>query len=300
MHPRSVPTQSVHLLLAAGLLAALSGCQVLAKLTPGSREAEHPVDFAELLAHARRASLVYETPEAIQAANPGAAVTVCDVPGAEVRFFVLRDDAAQVQHVAIRGTANLVNVRTDAAFTPHPVEEFGIHMHQGFALAAVPMVSEVLPLLQKDYTTTITGHSLGGALAVVLGLHLERAGYRVERVVTFGQPKVTNPSGARAMAQLPLVRVSNPKDPVIAVPPALALLDSPWSYTHAGPEVVLWDRDHYVYLEEHQALFVGITSFYANLGSFVVAEHAMQRYLDNLEVFAKQARELSLEKALSR
>ncbi|MBL0059893.1 MAG: hypothetical protein IPP35_12580 [Elusimicrobia bacterium] len=71
----------------------------------------------------------------------------------------------------------------------------------------------------------------------------------MSRVVTFGQPKVTDADGAKKFRDLPLVRIVNVNDPVPLVPPLeIKYLKKP--YAHLGVEVTLLDGPFYSYLEE--------------------------------------------------
>jgi len=66
----------------------------------------------------------------------------------------------------------------------------------------------------------LTGHSLGGAVAIILGQRLIDMGAPAEqlRVVTFGAPPVGNAAFAEHCSQLKLDRVVIAKDPVVKLP----------------------------------------------------------------------------------
>ena len=304
---------SVRISILAALLL-IPGCSALHLLRPKSRIESHPVDFREAYAFARLSEAAYLSPAKIEAryarrrrsatrgrrsATGGHSsanrVIVRDLPGAEVRFFVVFDDQAGRQDIAVRGTSNLANVRVDVAFTPHPDQLLGIQLHQGFAAAGSDLYRVARPLLKKEYSTTITGHSLGGSLAAILGMYLKADGFRVKRIVTFGQPKVTNVEGARKYAQLPILRFVNRADPVADVPPLMSLRDANWRYTHFGPEVILWTGNRYIFVEDHQALSTGVLSFWSNLGGHEVKEHEMASYLSNLRRMLDGAEEIKFE-----
>ncbi len=72
---------------------------------------------------------------------------------------------------------------------------------------------------KKTDTVSLTGHSLGGAEAVILAMYLKTEGWKVSRVVTFGQPKVTDADGSKRFRDLPVLRVVNANDSVPLVPP---------------------------------------------------------------------------------
>ena len=299
------------LFLAALLL--VPGCSLLHLLRPKSKLESHDVNFREAFAFAQRSEAAYLSPAKIEARyaprrhraprrregvgghSPATRVVVRDLPRAEVRFFVVFDDQAKRQDIAVRGTSNLANVRVDVALTPQPDELLGILLHQGFASAGSDLYHAARPLLKKEYTTTITGHSLGGSLAVILGMYLQADGFPVQRIVTFGQPKVTNVAGARKYSHLPILRFVNRADPVADVPPLMSLSDAQWRYTHFGPEVLLWTGNRYIFVEDHQALSTGVLSFWSNLGGHEVKEHEMASYLSSLKRKLDGAEEIKFE-----
>lgn len=89
-------------------------------------------------------------------------------------------------------------------------------VHAGFAAS----LDNLLPLLPRfSGPLAVTGHSKGGALAVLMGLRLAQRGASV-RVVTFGAPRVGNDQLARAADEaLTIDRYENPHDIVPRLPP---------------------------------------------------------------------------------
>ena len=77
------------------------------------------------------------------------------------------------------------------------------HLHAGFADGYADIHSHVVSRLRRFSAKRVwlTGHSLGGALAVVGANRLEEAGFDVAGVVTFGQPMVAMPDLARVLAR---------------------------------------------------------------------------------------------------
>jgi hypothetical protein len=76
-------------------------------------------------------------------------------------------------------------------------------LHAGFADGYVDIHDAVITRLRRDGATRVwlTGHSLGGALAVVGANWLEAAEVDVAGVVTFGQPMVAMPDLARVLGR---------------------------------------------------------------------------------------------------
>tara|TARA_R110001606_G_scaffold380569_2_gene541165 strand:+ start:5979 stop:6848 length:870 start_codon:yes stop_codon:yes gene_type:complete len=156
----------------------------------------------------------------------------------QVSYLLSEKDG--VQTIAIRGTANLENVMLNLNVSLLPDAKLDIMLHQGFASAAKAVYKDVKPYLEAGKSVQTTGHSLGGAIAVILAMYLKMDDYPLTSVVTFGQPKVTNVTGAERFAGLPLTRVVTLQDIVPLVPPLSPLqiqkLDIYW---HLGEEVIL-------------------------------------------------------------
>jgi triacylglycerol lipase len=226
------------LLLAVAPL--LAGCPRPVSLPLAPPEA---IDFAVFHRDALLAQAAYGDAAAVRAlVGPDARIHVQDLPGVESRYFLAVSSGAQI--LGVRGTANLRNAVIDSQVADELDPVLGIRLHRGFARATQAVLADALPRLDKDRPVRLVGHSLGGAEAVILGMHLVRQGYRVERIVTFGQPQVTNRRGGDAFADLPLLRISDDRDMVPFLPPAEAV---PFlnSYRHFGPEIVLYGGSDY-------------------------------------------------------
>ena len=166
------------------------------------------------------------------------------ISDSQVSYFL--STAKDVQTIAVRGTANLQNAMIDLTVSLQADPVLDIKLHQGFASAARAIYADMKPYLNKDQAIHITGHSLGGAIAVILGMYLQTDGYAVTQIITFGQPKVTNVTGAKKFDDLPLIRVVTLHDIVPLVPPISPLqiknLDIFW---HMGTEVILMGDKQY-------------------------------------------------------
>jgi triacylglycerol lipase len=139
---------------------------------------------------------------------------------------VARKDAISV--IAIRGTDTQHQWLEDFRAIAQPVPHGLWWMHQGFN----DVWNSIAPSLQKAWDTAslanakvyITGHSLGAALALIMGVHHPEA-----LTWTFAGPAVFSPiHGLPPAANV--VRVVNPSDlvPKVPVPPL---------YQHMGQEV---------------------------------------------------------------
>lgn len=203
-----------------------------------------------------------------------------DLPGTQLRYF-LASAADGTQFVSFRGTSNVENalVDLDLAFVLNPT--LNIQLHQGFANAAASAYADMKPFLKKGLPIRTTGHSLGGAIAVIVAMHLQQDGYALGGVVTFGQPKVTNVAGANKFSTLGLTRVVTPKDLVPLVPPLSPLqlkdLDIYW---HVGRELILLETNSYAVIEGIKSM-MRATKFMSSIPDETnIHAHQMQTYLD--------------------
>jgi triacylglycerol lipase len=283
---RSAPWAFVLLAL---LLAACRGGAGPSTIVPvASPAAPSPspsvVDLDEVLDYARRAGAVYGDEAAIRAAvGPGPTLAVANLPGVDVRAFVEVDEEKHVQWVAVRGTANLENAAEDADYTKVPARELGIPVHVGFVVDARAVWSFAFPRLRPGIETRVTGHSLGGALALLLAMRLRLDGLPLGHVITFGQPKVTTEEGVARFRDLPLLRVVNHDDPVPLLPweTLKSVVGGP--YRHLGRELRLTDRGTFELFAEHRAERYLLTSFVGHLGRENPKEHEIARYLGRIE-----------------
>ncbi|MDX1813003.1 MAG: lipase family protein, partial [Gammaproteobacteria bacterium] len=205
--------------------------------------------FVELLHYARLANAAYGNRATIEketAAQGYKLSYLNNLPTLQVSYYLATDDNNQTQTIVVRGTSNVENALVDIAFQLINSKDFGIQLHNGFAVSAAGIYQDIKPHLNKQYKIRTTGHSLGGAVAVILALYLKNDGYQLERVVTFGQPKVTNITGSRKLDPLNLWRVVTPRDLVPLVPPLhMADINSLNIYWHAGREIILLPGKQY-------------------------------------------------------
>eukprot|EP00293_Proteomonas_sulcata_P012524 CAMPEP_0184303702 /NCGR_PEP_ID=MMETSP1049-20130417/13402_1 /TAXON_ID=77928 /ORGANISM="Proteomonas sulcata, Strain CCMP704" /LENGTH=178 /DNA_ID=CAMNT_0026615325 /DNA_START=210 /DNA_END=746 /DNA_ORIENTATION=- len=83
----------------------------------------------------------------------------------------------------------------------------------------------------------LTGHSLGGAVSVILAAKLKKMGHNIHQVVAFGSPKLVW-GGADAEIEglsLPLVRVEHSQDPVPTFPNVRSIGNLSTSHYHFSP-----------------------------------------------------------------
>jgi hypothetical protein len=171
----------------------------------------------------------------------------------------------------------------DAEFVKEKDAETGLWFHDGFMKATDDLFEDITQFLRKDYRTRITGHSLGGAIAVILMKHLQDGGYTVEKVITFGQPKVTNHDGVVALRDSPVLRIVDDRDLVPKLPPLTLLSALHGIYEHFGPEVTLLRDEYFAYQDEQSAEDPLAESFWLNLGDESLDDHHIANYLARIE-----------------
>jgi triacylglycerol lipase len=244
-----------------------------------------PLDLASVLASARHAARVYRSAEQIQAELSGAARIVPLLTAISgLQYYVTDEPDRQV--VAIRGTqpTELRNWVANAVVLGARDETLGVDVHEGFLLATRIIEVGLVARLDRNRPVHLTGHSLGGSLATLLALRLERRGYRVS-VTTFGAPKLTTFAAFASepeLHRLALVRIVNAGD---VVPHFPTMMDTTGKrvYAQFGREWVLTDDGECV--ETNLAGSLTKSAAFVldrHLPDWSLAEHGMGTYLDRL------------------
>jgi pimeloyl-ACP methyl ester carboxylesterase len=147
--------------------------------------------------------------------------------------------------IAFRGTDSAKDWLTDARFLRRTLcaEPNGdmVECHSGFMSKAGSVLVELFAQLRysvADRPVFVTGHSLGGALAMLCALEMSRQKVDLAQIYTFGQPRVGNAAFKRLYErELPQTfRVVYQEDVVARVPHFPRVLDP---YRHAGVEVFI-------------------------------------------------------------
>ena len=153
----------------------------------------------------------------------------------DVAFDVKQKDGITI--IIIRGTANLTNIQSDIDVRLVKDGRLGIYLHKGFRDASLgvmevidnaregsrTVVSSNKPKYPLEHTVHITGHSLGGAIAQIIGMWLHQRSYNVQ-IFSYGSPKVS--SQVLSGGQPTHWRVVRTSDPIPFSPP--------WPYSHTG------------------------------------------------------------------
>jgi len=135
--------------------------------------------------------------------------------------FLAKRDLDRVAVLAFRGTEkDFGDIRTDLDARFYEVG--GVKTHNGFQKAfeqVEPIVRRAVSSLH-GYSLYVTGHSLGGALALVATRTLNAD--NIAACYTYGSPKVGNEEFGAAIKP-PIYRVVNAADAVPRVPPTWAI-----------------------------------------------------------------------------
>lgn len=260
------------------LSLALAGCAFTTPATFGalaSKISLHKVDFAVLSAAAARVKAAHLTEAKIRKAYPGTTV-VAEVPAAGMRYFITQHSTETTQYVSLPGSENLRDWLEDFEAYQSYDTRAGVHLHRGFEIAAEAVYADLKPRLNPKYKVQISGHSLGGAVAVILSIYLKNDGYDLARTITFGQPRITTAQGVARYGDLALLRMVDAHDPVPKTPVA--------PFEHFGAELTLLDGDKYVFLPSADANTLSKGELARTLTHISVNDHELEKYLSRLEL----------------
>ena len=121
----------------------------------------------------------------------------------EVAFEVIQNNGISI--IVIRGTANEANVLSDIDIRLVSDARTGIRLHKGFRDVATNIMRIIDTSMTTsrgivqgktlqyplEHTVHVTGHSLGGAVAQIIGMWLHLRGKNVQ-VFSYGSPKVSD------------------------------------------------------------------------------------------------------------
>ncbi|RYP53472.1 hypothetical protein DL770_010989 [Monosporascus sp. CRB-9-2] len=164
--------------------------------------------------------------------------------------FIARDDAAKEVILAFRGTSNLQDFMTDLSEDLVPFNTTGVTncegcmAHEGFLKAWNSVARESIDGVNAElaansgYKVTVTGHSLGGALASLATVSMLGSGIDVT-TFTYGQPRTGNQAFANFVDQQApqgkIFRVTHAND---GVPQVVSTSNG---YRHHSTE--FWQKD---------------------------------------------------------
>jgi triacylglycerol lipase len=94
--------------------------------------------------------------------------------------------------ICFRGTNSVTDMVFDAWFSKVPAFGGKGKVHKGFQKALESIWPQLIKKMDKNTRVFVTGHSLGGALAILAAHRLTLENYTVAAVYTFGAPRVGN------------------------------------------------------------------------------------------------------------
>jgi hypothetical protein len=207
---------------------------------------------------------------------------VVELERSENRYAYAVDPLRKRQIIAIRGTANLMNALLDIEAWKVMSPSLGIYLHRGFETAASIVFKDVEKLLDRDLPILVCGHSLGAAEAIIVGMYLTRAGYRIDKVVASGPPKVTDAEGWKVFRDLPVIRVAAAFDPVPFLPPSSLYAKAP--FEQGGPLLMLLDGPYVAIAPStfYDAISPAFREVKKASAHFDVVDHRVWTYFDRI------------------
>ena len=200
----------------------------------------------------------------------------------------------EVMILTFTGTQSIQDWLTDFSikFVKGP---FG-RTHRGFLQALNYILPDIKKAIAKFHyrgqSFWITGHSLGGALAVLTAAHLVERRFKVDGLYTFGQPRVgnyefVNNFGSKFNQRH--FRIVNNEDIVTRIPPrALGYLDSgnilyldSFGILHKDPK--WWQKFldiSYSFIMRASDRFKALQKQFPN----GLEDHDMNKYIDRLKI----------------
>ena len=280
-----------HWLKLTNIVLALTLLCVIPTLSANELES---VDFTEIHTQAIFSNAAYQSEGKVRALVESGNYTLTlyhTIPDIQISFFLATNELTKTQIISVRGTSNIENAMVDISLKLMVDKNTGVRLHEGFSFAAKQVYAELKPLLNSDYKINVTGHSMGGAVALILAIYLDAYQFDIEQVITFGQPKVTNISGANKIQHINVIRVVTPFDLVPLVPlfdPLdISNLDVYW---HAGKEVILLADTQYAILEGTDSM-LRVTRFTQEpLTEDNLKNHQMPLYLEMIKAKTKSSK----------
>ena len=213
------------------------------------------------------------------------------------------------QVIAIRGTASREDAETDARIAKIWDDLLHVMVHSGFRSYAAAVYADAKPRLRLDRPIAVTGHSLGGAAALLVGLYIyaDRPGPKdPPAVYTFGQPRVFDNEGVTSWPEFGrnVVRVVDCADPVPLVPTGDKIIDSIFrgtylgnegqtEYQHLGNSLLLMDDGQYWMpgtLDVFRSLRTDLHAAVADFFDKAQQDHSIGEYIARLQAFGPDGR----------
>jgi len=253
--------------------------KIYAEVQPNQK----PVNFQDIRKYAKLSSAAYQTLPNLRKNKllKDSPLTHHNIiPDIKISYFLITNDVTKTHDIAVRGTDNIENTFVNFSLKLTLDKKIGVRFHSGFLQAAQAIYSEIKSKIEKDYIINTTGHSLGGAVALILAMLLDSNNFKIGQVVTFGQPKVTNITGAYKFKHLNIIRIVTPKDLVPLIPfmdpMDINNLDIYW---HQGKEIILLQDNTYAVLEGVNSMLRATRFTQEQFNEKNINNHQMSHYL---------------------
>ena len=261
------------------------------------------IDFTVIHQQAELANAAYQSEIHIQQYLASQSLELTGygtIDNIQIAYMLVTDKRSKQQTIAVRGTSNIENAMVDITLKLVLDERSNLYLHRGFAHAAKQVYTAIKPLLNREFTINTTGHSLGGAVAVLLAMYLDFDGYQNGRTMTFGQPKVTNLKGAQALTHLNILRIVTARDLVPLVPLFDPLdinnLDIFW---HSGQEIVLLEDRQFAILTGINSMLRATRFTQQPLNEENLRHHSMKLYLDSIAQRIESAEQVDYQNSFN-
>lgn len=122
-------------------------------------------------------------------------------PKTDTQAIILEMDNEII--VSFRGTSSIYDVLTNIFCLNHKIDNTDMYVHKGFYDAVISVYKKIIPLIRNDKKVCVTGHSLGGALAMIFTL-LYKSEFNNDDIYlyTYGAPRCGNFEFAKKMNEL--------------------------------------------------------------------------------------------------
>jgi hypothetical protein len=135
----------------------------------------------------------------------------------------------------------------------------GARFHSGFMSALADIWDAMFPVVDREFSRKerpvwVTGHSLGGAIALLCGWRLQQNFINVHQICTFGAPMIGNEAAAEAFVREFPNKIFRYVDAGDIVPklPTVSLFSN--SYAHCQREIVVGNAADASLVEKLQSL----------------------------------------------
>lgn len=218
-------------------------------------------------------------------------------------YIVATNVKTKTQIIAIQGTNSIQDWFANIEITPIFDDLLRVPVHRGFQAYARAVAADLerRKLLNPNYQTLVTGHSLGGAAALLLGLYWyvqNPQEYHVQGVYTFGQPRVFSNRGATSWPYFSrrVFRFENCYDFVPLIPTGDTVFSTIFPsflgdqeasrYQHLGQSILLMDTGRYWISGEidlDRDRLADVNSFIMDYRTKQPIDHSIRQYVARLD-----------------